>query len=182
MSRYIRFIPNILSTIRLVLACAFPFAPEQLWIWLIIGSGGSDVLDGWIARRWQVQSRLGAILDGVADKLFILVALLTIAGAGKFSLWLVPPLLARDLLVAFTAVYAATIRSWESFNKMDVRWSGKLATAGQFLLLLVAVLFPAGIQIVLWFAILLSVIAAADYGRLFILELYRRAEAKSSAR
>jgi len=179
MQLYIRFIPNILSTIRLALACAFPFVPEQLWVWLIIGSGCSDVLDGWIARHWQVQSRLGAILDGVADKLFILIALLTVAGAGKFSLWWVPPLLARDLLVAFTAVYAAAIRSWESFNEMDVRWPGKLATAGQFLLLLVVVLFPAGIRFVLWLAILLSIIAAVDYGRLFILELQRRAEAKS---
>jgi CDP-diacylglycerol--glycerol-3-phosphate 3-phosphatidyltransferase/cardiolipin synthase len=64
---------------------------------------------------------------------------------------------------------------------MDVRWSGKLATAGQFLLLLVAVLFPAGIRLALWLAILFSVVAAVDYGRLFILELRRRAEAKSSA-
>ena len=180
MLRYIRFVPNCLSTVRLVLAFVFPFASEQLWAWLIIGSGCSDVLDGWIARRWQVQSRLGAILDGVADKFFILVALLTIAGAGKFSLWWVPPLLVRDLLVAFTAVYAASVSSWESFNKMDVRWPGKLATAGQFCLLLVAVLFPAGIQFVLCLAILLSVIAAFDYGRLFIMELHRRAKAKSS--
>ena len=182
MQRYIRFVPNILSTVRLILACVFPFAPEQLWIWLIIASGGSDVLDGWIARRWQVQSRLGGILDAVADKLFILVALLTVAGAGKFSLWWVPPLLARDLLVAFTAAYAISIKSWESFNKMDVRWSGKLATAGQFLLLLVTVLFPRGIQVVLWFAILFSVVAASDYGWLFVMELRRRAKAKSSAR
>jgi len=83
MLQYIRFVPNILSTLRLILAGVFPFAPEPVWLWLIIGSGVSDVLDGWIARRWQVQSRLGAILDAVADKLFILVALLTIALAGK---------------------------------------------------------------------------------------------------
>jgi cardiolipin synthase len=178
MQRYIRFVPNILSTVRLVLACLFPFVPEQLWVWLIIGSGGSDVLDGWVARQWGVQSRSGAILDAVADKLFILIALLTVAGAGKFSLWWLPLLLARDLLVAFTAAYAASIRSWESFNEMDVRWSGKLATAGQFLLLMTAVLYPAGIQFALLLAILFSVIAAADYGRLFILELRRRAEKK----
>jgi CDP-diacylglycerol--glycerol-3-phosphate 3-phosphatidyltransferase len=175
MLRYIRFVPNTLSTIRLILACAFPFTPEQLWVWLIIAGGGSDVLDGWVARKWQVQSRLGAILDGVADKLFVLIALLTVAGAGKFSLWWVLPLLSRDLLVAFTAVYAAAVRSWESFNKMDVRWSGKLATFGQFFLLLTVVLYPAGIQIMLWFAILLSVVSAIDYGRLFIRELHQRA-------
>jgi len=79
---------------------------------------------------------------------------------------------------AFTAAYAASIGSWASFNKMDVRWSGKLATAGQFLLLLVAVLFPPGVLPALWFAILFSVLAAADYGRLFILELHQRAEEK----
>jgi len=175
----IRFVPNLLSTIRLILAFGFAFVPEQLWVWLIIGSGSSDVLDGWIARRWQVQSRVGAILDGVADKLFILVALLTVAAAGRFSLWWVPPLLARDLLVAFTAVYAAAIGSWESFHKMEVRWPGKLATAGQFLLLLTVVLLPVGIQVVLWLAILFSVGAAVDYGRLFVLELRWRAAKKS---
>jgi phosphatidylglycerophosphate synthase len=176
----IRFVPNLLSTIRLILACGFAFVPEQLWVWLIIGSGSSDVLDGWIARRWQVQSRMGAILDGVADKLFILVALLTVVAAGRFSLCWVLPLLARDLLVAFTAVYAAAIGSWQSFHKMEVRWPGKLATAGQFLLLLTVVLLPAGThQVVLWFAILFSVGAAVDYGRLFVLELRWR-EAKKS--
>lgn len=179
MLRYIRFVPNALSTLRLVLACAFPFTPERLWVLLIIVGGGSDILDGWIARRWQVQSRLGAILDGIADKLFVLLALLTMAAAGKFSLWWVLPLLARDLLVAFTAVYAAAVRSWKSFNKMDVRWPGKLATAGQFFLLLTAALYPAGIQIMLWFAILFSVASAIDYGRLFFLELRQRAEDSS---
>ena len=178
MHQYIRFVPNILSSIRLVLAIVFPFVPESLWVWLIIGSGCSDVLDGWIARRWMVQSRPGAILDAVADKLFILIALLTVCGAGKFSLFWVPFLLARDLLVAFTALYAAFIRSWESFNKMDVRWSGKLATGGQFLLLLTTVLYPEGIWATLWLASLLSVVAALDYGRLFILELQRRAKLK----
>ncbi len=180
MQQYIRFIPNILSTIRLILACVFPFAPEKFWAWMILAGGGSDFLDGWIARRWKVQSKFGGILDAVADKLFVLSALLTLAWAGKLSLWWVPLLLARDLLVAFTAVYAAVISSWESFNKMEVRWPGKIATAGQFLLLLVVLLFPSGTQAVLWLAILLSLAAALDYGRLFILELRRRAKEKMS--
>jgi cardiolipin synthase len=175
MQRYIQFVPNTLSILRLVFACMFPFVPEQLWIWLIIAGGGSDVLDGWIARHWHVQSRMGAILDGVADKLFILAALLTVAGSGKFALGWVVPMLSRDLLVAFTAAYAAAIGSWDSFNRMDVRWPGKLATFGQFLLLMVVVLLPAGIPIVLGFAILVSVVAAVDYGWLFVLELRRRA-------
>jgi len=176
MLQYIRFVPNMLSTLRLILAGVFPFAPEPVWLWLIICSGGSDILDGWVARRWHAQSQLGGTLDAVADKLFILAALLTMAWADKFSLWWVPLLLARDLLVASTAVYAVAVRSWGALNTMEVRWSGKIATAGQFLLLFTAVLFPHATGVVLFFVILLSVVAACDYGRLFFLELRRNVD------
>ena len=158
-----------------MLSFCFPFVPESDWIWLIIGGGGSDALDGWIARRWHAQTKTGAILDALADKFFILSALLTISFAGKFSFLLIPFLLARDLLVAGTAVYAVSIRDWQAFQKMDVRWSGKLATTAQFFLLLTAVLWSDKINSVLWPAILLSTAAAADYGWLFIVELRQRA-------
>ncbi len=170
----IQYFPNILSSLRLLLALLFPFIDQQLWLWFIIGSGCSDALDGWIARHWQVQSQAGAILDGVADKLFILSALLTVAASGAFALSWLPLLLVRDLLVAVTALYAVMIGDWHSFHRMDVRWAGKLATVGQFLLLMVAVLFPTGLWLVLWPVILISVIAAADYGRLFVQELVKR--------
>lgn len=177
----IRYIPNALSTGRILLACAFPFAPEWLWLWIVLGSGFSDFLDGWVARRWQVQSWQGGLLDGVADKLFILCALTTFIAAGKFSVWWLPALLARDLLVAFTAIYAVAIQSWESFKKMDARWSGKVATVGQFLLFLIVLIFPDKIWPALCGASLLSVGAACDYGWLFLLELRHRAEEKRSA-
>ncbi len=181
MKSYIRFVPNALSTGRIFLACIFPFSPESLWLWLVLGSGFSDVLDGWVARRWQVQSWQGGLLDAVADKLFILCALITFVSAGKFSGWWIPALLARDLLVAFTAIYALSIRSWESFKKMEARWSGKAATFGQFFLFLVVLLFPDGIWFALGCASLLSGVAAGDYGRLFLQELRLRAEEKASA-
>jgi len=180
MEKFIQLVPNILSSFRLVLSFLFPVVPEAAWIWLVIGGGGSDALDGWIARRWNAQSKTGAILDAVADKTFVLSALLTITVAGKFSLLLIPFLLARDLLVAGTAVYAVSIKEWASFHKMDVRWSGKLATIAQFFLLLTAVLWSDKIDFVLWPTILFSVAAAADYGWLFMLELRQRVQKGSS--
>ncbi|MCW5204367.1 CDP-alcohol phosphatidyltransferase family protein [Desulfobulbus sp. US1] len=180
MEKFIQLVPNILSSFRLVLSFLFPVVPEATWIWLVIGGGGSDALDGWIARRWHVQSKTGAILDAVADKTFVLSALLTISAHGKFSLFLIPLLLARDLLVAGTAIYTASIREWASFQRMDVRWSGKLATIAQFFLLMTAVLWSDKIDFTLWPAILFSVAAAADYGWLFMLELRHRAQKSSS--
>jgi CDP-diacylglycerol---glycerol-3-phosphate 3-phosphatidyltransferase len=177
---YIRYIPNTLSIGRILLACVFPFSPEYLWLWLVLGSGFSDFLDGWLARRWQVQSWQGGLLDGVADKLFILCVLITFVSVGKFSGWWVPALLARDLLVTCTALYAVSIHSWESFEKMDVRWSGKVATFGLFFLFLVVLLFPDWTRPALFCAALLSGVAACDYGRLFLLELRLRAKEKVS--
>lgn len=174
---YIRHIPNALSTGRILLAGIFPFSPENLWFWLVLASGFSDFLDGWLARRWQVQSWQGGLLDGIADKLFILCVLVTFVSVEKFSVWWVPALLARDLLVACTALYAVSIHSWESFKKMDARWSGKMATVSQFFLFLVVLLFPDWTWFALCLAALLSGIAACDYGRLFLLEIRLRAKA-----
>jgi len=160
-------IPNLLSLSRLGFACVFPFSPQYLWIWLILGSGCSDVLDGWLARRWKVTSWQGGLIDAVADKMFILSALGTLSSIGSFSLWWIPAVIARDLTVAVIAAYAAAIHSWKSFKTMEARLSGKLATAGQFLFLFVVVLFPEMTVAVLFFTIVCSIIAACDYGRVF---------------
>ncbi|PLX47985.1 MAG: hypothetical protein C0613_12600 [Desulfobulbaceae bacterium] len=170
-----RFVPNILSTLRLLLAIAFPFVAPVWWIWLVVVSGCTDFLDGWIARRWQVASWQGGLLDAVADKTFVLVVLLSMAAAGKFSFWFIPLILARDLTVAFAAAYAALLRLWHAFRDMDARWSGKLATAGQFLLFTVVLLMPQQTAMALGLVVAASGVAALDYGRLFVKALQERA-------
>lgn len=163
-----RFVPNVLSGLRLVLACLFPFFPEYAWIWLVVVGGCTDFLDGWIARRWHVASWQGGLLDAVADKAFVLAVLFSMAGAGKFSFWVIPLLLARDITVAFAAAYAFTQCLWYSFQEMDARWPGKIATAGQFLLFVVVLIFPAQTIPVLVGAVFFSGVAALDYGWLFV--------------
>jgi phosphatidylglycerophosphate synthase len=171
--KYLAAIPNALSALRLALACYFPFSPEEMWLWLILASGFSDFLDGWCARRWKVASWQGGLLDAVADKMFMLAALITFGLTGKFPLWWIPIIIARDLTVAVAAGYAALIRSWGSFRDMGARTSGKLATAGQFLLLITVVLSPAMIPVVLVVTVFASLYAAGDYGLLFYQALKR---------
>lgn len=174
MNRYAVIVPNLLSFSRLVFALIFPFSPESTWIWLVVGAGFSDVLDGYLARKWKVESWQGGLLDAVADKLFVLIALSTLVGAAKFSFWWMLSVIARDLVVAGTAVYAAVCKLWSSFRQMDVRWLGKAATGGQFALFTVALLFPQGTWFVLWLAAIISILAACDYGYLFLLALQKR--------
>ena len=174
MNDFVRHVPNVLSLFRLVLALSLPFSPDRYWWVIIVGGGGSDFLDGWIARRWKLESWQGGLLDAVADKIFILSALLTFAAAGIFSAWWIPAIVVRDLTVAFIAAYAAYSSEWASFKQMDARLSGKVATGGQFLLLLFASLGFASIRYLLLLSILLSLVAAVDYGRQFTAALHYR--------
>ena len=180
MRRYAVIVPNLLSFLRLVFAVVFPFCPERVWIWLVVGAGVSDGLDGYLARKWKVESWQGGLLDAVAHKLFVLIALSTLVGASKFSFWWVPVVIARDLVVAGTAIYASICKLWSSFQKMEARWLGKAATGGQFLIFIVALLLPAKTSIVLWFAAFLSILAACDYGYLFLLALRERRRNQAS--
>lgn len=167
MALYRAILPSVLSTLRLLLALAFPFCPERLWVWFILAAGISDIVDGWLARRWKVESWQGGLLDAVADKVFVLTVLIVFATAGKFDPFWIPLVLSRDLLVLLTALYAAVSRSWGSFKKMEARFSGKLATGGQFALFAIAVLLPEQTRYALLIAAFCSIVAAVDYGRLF---------------
>jgi len=180
MRRHAVIIPNLLSFLRLVFAVIFPFCSERAWIWLVMGAGISDVLDGYLARKWKVESWQGGLLDAIADKLFVLIALSTLVGAAKFSFWWVPVVIARDLVVAGTAVYAAVCKLWSSFQEMEVRWLGKAATGGQFLLFMVALLFPQKTPVVLWVTAVISILAACDYGYLFLVALREKRQKQAA--
>jgi len=160
-------IPNILSGSRLLAALAFPFSPESIWLWLIVVAGISDALDGWLARKWRVITWQGGLIDAVADKLFVLSALVVFVNAGKIELWWIPAVISRDLLVLFTALYIAAKRLWKSFTEMPARVFGKIATGGQFVLFLVVATIPGNTYHALLFASLCSGIAAVDYAWLF---------------
>lgn len=167
-------IPNLLSIFRLTLAVLFPFSQPGLWVWMIIGAGASDFLDGLLARWLKVTSISGALLDGIADKAFMFTALGTLVVAGIFSPWWLPLIILRDLVIIVLAIYAASTSSWYLFRQIGVKWSGKLATAGQFLLLILAASYPETISAALAVAILFSLIAAVDYSRLFVQTLQKR--------
>jgi cardiolipin synthase len=80
-------LPNLLSGARLPLAVAFPFASGSATLALgILGVAGlTDVLDGWTARRLGQATPVGALVDGVADKVFAASVLGTLIASGLLS-------------------------------------------------------------------------------------------------
>ena len=104
----------------------------------LIGIGVSDVIDGWLARRFDLATQLGAILDAVADKLAQFSLLLFFAQADglafvRIPVWFVALVLGRDVLLALGSL-AVRLRR----GKVEVVHEphGKLASLLLFVLLL----------------------------------------------
>lgn len=97
-------VPNVLSFIRLAGVPVFGWliiSGQDLWaIALLAVFGATDWLDGFLARRLRQRTALGAKLDPVADRLYILMAVVAMFLRGIVPWWLLAVLLARDVLLA----------------------------------------------------------------------------------
>ncbi len=123
-------IPNALSVLRLLLIPVF--------LWLVLGPradglavailmflGVSDYLDGYLARRLRQTSVLGAILDPVADRLYILAVVVGLGAREIIPLWLVVALPLRDLLLWLLVPFLRR----QGYTALPVHFLGKAATA-----------------------------------------------------
>jgi cardiolipin synthase len=97
-------IPNVLSLLRLIGVPVFlwlvlvPQADVAAFILLVV-AGATDWFDGYLARRLNQQSRLGVLLDPLADRLYIAATLLGLALRELIPWWLVGVLVARELFL-----------------------------------------------------------------------------------
>jgi cardiolipin synthase len=66
---------------------------------VFVVAGVSDALDGFLAKRWQVQSQFGAVLDPVADKLLLVTAYVMLTFSGHLPFWLTLTVVSRDVLI-----------------------------------------------------------------------------------
>jgi len=123
-------IPNVLSIVRL--------AGVPVFLWLILGpeadgwalvvlmlSGITDFLDGFLARRLNQTSKLGEILDPVADRLYILSTVIGFAVRDIIPIWLAVLLPLRDALLWVLVPFLRT----RGYSALPVHFLGKAATA-----------------------------------------------------
>jgi cardiolipin synthase (CMP-forming) len=140
-------LPNLLSAARLLAA---PYILYLLWtgsfrtalVWFAIASA-TDVLDGFLARRFQAGSRLGALLDPVADKVLLSGSFLTLGLKGIIPLWLMILVLGRDLMILGFAIVALARKTRRDFPPSG--W-GKASTAAQIAYVLFAAGYETGIS------------------------------------
>ena len=125
----------------------------------------TDWIDGRLARRWNVTSKLGSFLDTTADKLLVSGVLIALLGVDRVSPWIVAIIVGRELvLMAVRGVIAS------EGEVMAPSSLGKLKTAIQFLAIALAILRPGdpvgGLYVDEWamlIAAAITVWSAADY-------------------
>jgi len=96
-------LPNLISLTRLLLV------PLTIWLifdtcygiafWILVAAGISDALDGFIAKRFDSRTRLGALLDPVADKAMLVSVYVTLGMTHQLWAWLVILVVFRDLMI-----------------------------------------------------------------------------------
>lgn len=159
-------VPNVLTIIRLILVGVFywvfniPDHMAALVIFLV--AGATDLLDGYIARKYNMITDLGKLLDPLADKLLLIVALFCLYGSGDVPL--VFPILATVKEVAM--VVGGALLLTREHKVVYSKTIGKIA-AGTFFLGVVASFFSTSLHpfhiVLLSLGLALSVIAMCSY-------------------
>jgi cardiolipin synthase len=122
-------VPNALSALRLLGVPVFFWLivvahRDGLALGILVVSAFTDWLDGYLARRLQQFSRLGELLDPLADRLYVVAALLALYLRDVLPLWVVVILFARDLAMFMLLVFLKKY----GYTGVPVHFVGKAAT------------------------------------------------------
>ncbi len=142
-------LPNVLTVLRLLAApmVALMFLYfNRPWadffaLFLFLGAAITDWFDGYLARAWKQETKIGAMLDPIADKAMVIIALAVILGYSTMTPWLVLP----ATLILFREVFVSGLREYlgNVAGTLKVTQLAKWKTTVQ--MLAIAVLFSQGV-------------------------------------
>ncbi|MDO5755962.1 MAG: CDP-diacylglycerol--glycerol-3-phosphate 3-phosphatidyltransferase [Rhodobacterales bacterium] len=142
-------VPNILTLLRLLaapgVAVMFLYFTRPYADWfallLFVSAAITDWFDGYLARSWRQETRLGAMLDPIADKAMVVIALMVIVGYSPMSPWLVLP----ATMILFREVFVSGLREFlgDTAGTLRVTKLAKWKTTAQ--MVAIATLFSQGV-------------------------------------
>lgn len=164
---------NQLTIVRVLLVPVFMYYLMQdtpstriIALVLFVVASLTDMLDGYVARNYNQITKLGKLLDPLADKILVTAALVCLVGLNQIPAWIVVLILAREFIVSIFRAIAAS----DGIVIAASVW-GKLKTISQMAAIILILLnnFPFQAlhipmdQIVLYLAALLTLISGIDY-------------------
>lgn len=135
-----KHLPNIISILRILLVI-----PTVNYLWqneygkaltVFFIAGASDVLDGFLARRFGWMTRLGSLLDPLGDKLLMTAIYFTLGLMGQLPVWLVALVIGRDLVIVLGALAYRLLVKEITMQHLLI---SKLNTGAQILLVLLLI-------------------------------------------
>ena len=176
-------LPNLLTLLRIffvpllvaalladgtVIARGFPVPREIFALAVFLAAAATDLLDGWLARRWGQVTTVGTLLDPIADKLLVSAALVSLVDIHRVAAWIVILIIGREFAVSGLRSIAAAAGYTIKASEL-----GKTKMAAQVAAISLVI---AGIRwpelntvgaMAMWAVMLFGIVSAADYFRKF---------------
>ena len=166
-------LPNKLTVCRVILIPFFVFFllndamnPNFKWIALAIFIVASltDLLDGKIARKYNLVTDFGKFMDPLADKLLVCSAMIGLIELGRIPAWIVIIIIAREFIISGFRLIAA-----DNGRVIAASYWGKFKTTFQMFMVIFMIMnigmapFPLITNILMWIALALTIISLVDY-------------------
>jgi CDP-diacylglycerol--glycerol-3-phosphate 3-phosphatidyltransferase len=165
-------LPNKLTVLRVLMIPFFvlftlvdlvPGYSKYIAVAIFIVASLTDLLDGKIARKYNLVTNFGKFMDPLADKLLVCAALICLVSTGMLSAWIVIVIISREFIISGFRLVAS-----DNGVVIAASYWGKFKTTFQMLMIIVLLLNFGGIfdligQILTWIALILTIVSLVDY-------------------
>lgn len=166
-------LPNKLTLFRIILIPFFVFflftecvgeAGKYIALGIFAVASLTDLLDGKIARKYNLVTNFGKFMDPIADKLLVSSALISFVGLNRLKAWIVIILIAREFIISGFRLVAS-----DSGIVLAASWWGKFKTAFQMIMCILLIIniqnnvFTVINNVFIYISLALSVISLTDY-------------------
>ena len=163
-------LPNKLTMLRILLIPVFMVVlywdfPGATWVAvaIFIIASFTDLLDGKIARKYNLVTNFGKFMDPLADKLLVCSAMICLIEKGQLAAWIVIIIIAREFIISGFRLVAA-----DNGIVIAASWWGKAKTISQMIMIILLVADFGGVfdmigQVMIYLALVLTVVSLVDY-------------------
>ena len=165
-------LPNKLTVLRVLLIPFFvlftlvdlvPGYSRYLAVLIFIAASLTDLLDGQIARKYNLVTNFGKFMDPLADKLLVCAALICLVSERLLPAWMVIVIISREFIISGFRLVAS-----DNGVVIAASYWGKFKTTFQMLMIIVLILDLGGVfdligQILVWISLILTVVSLIDY-------------------
>ena len=164
-------LPNKLTVLRMIMIVPFVFfmltnAAGDMSKWIALAlfviASLTDLLDGHIARKYNLVTNFGKFMDPLADKLLVCAAMICLVETGKIPSWVVIIIISREFIISGFRLIAS-----DNGVVIAASYWGKFKTVFQMVMIILMIadisVLHVVTQVIMWIALILTVVSLVDY-------------------